>query len=157
MIYFKAAKFDTLKPFVYSELQHISRQEFVSALYLAINFYAEKVKETLGEKSRQLLKKGGAVDFGIYCYLKSEVDRKNKTIFKEVKKNMTEYIQMVAEIYVQIKQIDQRRREADKLTKFYIEHFIKSNEPWIESNSIELHRKIFLKKVYNNQYLKVFL
>ncbi len=35
-----------------------------------------------------------------YNYLKSEIDRKGKSIFKKFKKNMTEYIQMVAEIYV---------------------------------------------------------
>jgi len=66
MIYFKAAKFDTLKPFVYSELQHISRQEFVSALYLAINFYAEKVKETLSYKTKLLLKKRNKADYILF-------------------------------------------------------------------------------------------
>ncbi len=124
-------------------------------MYLAINFYAEKVKETLSLKTKLLLKKRNKADY--ILFVNSQRSEDEWVPFKKFKKSTMQYIQMVAEIYVQIKQIDQRRREADKLTKFYIEHFIKSNEPWIESNSIELHRKIFLKKVYNNQYLKVFL
>ena len=135
MIYFKPERFETLQPYVYCELEQITRSEFISALYDAINSYAEKVKEVLSLKAKQLLTK---IEYSSFMNNYSDVDIL-KT-FKKFKKNILKYIQMVTEIYQQIKQVDSRRREADKLTKFYFEHFIKGNENWIENNSISLHR-----------------
>lgn len=52
MIYFKPETFETLKPFIYPELKRITRQEFVNAIYEAINFYADKVQEVLSLKTK---------------------------------------------------------------------------------------------------------
>ena len=86
MIYFKPEKFETLKPFIYPELKRITRQEFVNAIYEAINFYANKVQEVLSIKTKQLLTKFNYAEF-----MKNQSDVDILETFKKFKKNILKY------------------------------------------------------------------